>query len=110
MLNYFRGWKRKAGLVTLVMASAIAVLWLRSYSVDDSYSFGELALISFEGSLCLAKRVHRTVGLSAAADYDPVWITPYWLIVIPLTLLSAHLLLSKCRHPTKPEPSQQPAA
>lgn len=34
---------------------------------------------------------------------------PYWSIVIPLTLLSASLLLSSSRRPTKSEPSQEPA-
>ena len=36
--------------------------------------------------------------------------TPYWSVVILLTALSAWLLLSKRRQPTKPEPSQETAA
>ena len=35
---------------------------------------------------------------------------PYWSIVIPLTLLSAWLLLSKPRQPIKPKVSQKRAA
>lgn len=33
----------------------------------------------------------------------PIWVIPYWHIVIPLTLLSAYLLLSKTKQPTGPQ-------
>ena len=38
------------------------------------------------------------------------WCAPYWSIVLPLTALSAWLLLSKRPQPTKPEPPQESAA
>jgi len=36
MREFFRGWKRKAGGVTLVMACAIFVVWMRSIMITDS--------------------------------------------------------------------------
>lgn len=35
MFTYFRGWKRKAGLVTIAVASLVAAFWIRSWSMAD---------------------------------------------------------------------------
>ena len=35
MFEYFRGWKRKAGLGTLALACLVTAIWLRTYSVAD---------------------------------------------------------------------------
>lgn len=39
MHNVFRGWRRKTGVVTLVMALAFVGGWIRSLSVTDSCQF-----------------------------------------------------------------------
>ena len=35
MIRFFQGWRRKIGVVTLIMACALMGLWLRSQSVFD---------------------------------------------------------------------------
>ena len=60
MRQICRGWRRKIGLVTLIMAAISMAGWLRSR------------------------------------------IIPYWSIVIPLTLLSAYLILWVPRIPITP--------
>lgn len=37
--GYFRGWKRKAGVVTLVMACVCAAGWVRSLNFSDALLF-----------------------------------------------------------------------
>ena len=41
MREFFRGWRRKAGCISLVMALALMGVWIRSLSVMD------LAIIAF---------------------------------------------------------------
>ena len=35
MGDFFQGWRRKAGLVTLAIALLLTVVWMRSYLVED---------------------------------------------------------------------------
>lgn len=37
MGEFFKGWRRKVGLVTLAMACVIACLWVRSLGVEDVF-------------------------------------------------------------------------
>ena len=39
MKEFFHGWRRKTGVVSLVMACAVMGLWLRSLKVWDFYAF-----------------------------------------------------------------------
>lgn len=39
MREFFKGWRRKVGCVTLVMACAVFVVWMRSDSIEDRVSF-----------------------------------------------------------------------
>src|SRR6478735_5170852 len=39
MFGYFRGWKRKAGLVTLAIACVFATGWVRSFQGADYLDF-----------------------------------------------------------------------
>ena len=39
MREFFRGWRRKAGLATLAMALLVAVAWGRSWSHQDLFWF-----------------------------------------------------------------------
>ena len=51
--------------------------------------------------------VESTHEVAQAFERGPQWCLPYWSIVIPLTLLSAYLLLSKPR--SKPAKPQSPS-
>src|SRR5580698_5128736 len=37
MREFFRGWKRKVGVVTLLMACVLTVGWMRSWTITDWY-------------------------------------------------------------------------
>ena len=41
MREFFRGWRRKAGLATLAMALLVLTLWFRSHAIADIVSFDE---------------------------------------------------------------------
>ena len=143
MRAYFGGWKRKAGVATLLMALVLAGGWVRSKIVGDEFEFesgpaSTEALESFNGSLLWATSIDSDAHAGTppfrwhtrpASDYehlrDPIYhwefralgfgvghfgdqhdglwiyVTPYWALVIPLTLLSALLLLSKPRPPNQ---------
>lgn len=165
MATIFYGWKRKVGIVTLLMACALMMGWIRSQSRTDSTLFPidnsfALQLISHGGKLAIRKCRNRFPIKPVSGDVDHVqlsggflkigtgftvpieepprdesgrplnwWITdswgieygcldqrsisienrwvtlvavwriPYSHIILPLTLISAWLLLSKPRKP-----------
>jgi hypothetical protein len=154
MGEFFWGWRRKVGLMTLLMACVFAAGWVRSFYVRDTIiiygRFPVLSVSSKDGQLSWEKQLPFVLKgpfnpvqdlndgaqnywepwdihwrwrrewygflfgsgvLSLSLDKFPpnerrwmseppqkrrveVWMIPYWSIVIPLTLLSAFLLLS----------------
>ena len=171
MGEFFRGWRRKIGLLTLLMACVFAAGWVRSQYKCDNFVRRNAqwrdCIVSVDGRLML----HRTVPLNEGPGYirlfgnefewtsrdvssvagfeldadgkrppfnafdrldHVLWrldwagftfgaslkkpslvrrldlvLIPYWSIVVPLTLLSAFLLLWKPRKSTSkknPEP------
>lgn len=57
MRDFFKGWRRKAGCVTLVMAWGLTGMWMRSFVVEDYLLIGrsrrwEYFLISSNSALC----------------------------------------------------------
>ena len=155
MGEFFKGWRRKAGLVTLVMACLLMVGWLRSsvvldwFCIDDDeptshsidsgsgclgwvrtfdtrsekqgtrgFSFPEMGWMSRINSsenrwLDVAGWVdvpnERFVWRYRWAGFDfgeveiesiemSIAVIPYWSLVLPLTLLSAWLILVKARN------------
>jgi hypothetical protein len=119
MFEFFKGWRRKAGVVTLAMAFALAGLWARSNVVVDTvwFSFGDHdhCIFTFYGVLSWWKvpaNPSRAVGWwteeinpsrAEVAQAYP-WFSsgytrniPFMSFVIPLALLSAVLLLYKPR-------------
>lgn len=56
MREFFRGWTRKAGVVTLGLACVLAACWTRSLNYQDSFIFArypnQLVLTSIDGSFC----------------------------------------------------------
>lgn len=150
MQDFIRGWRRKLGLTTLVLAFAFLALWMRSYGKPKLFKIptGPLTshwLVSFGPDLWWARVVPLGKILEAPADsagemFDEytesqieyliakewekepeiewkwkllgfgvghfqrepsqffrleltLWALPYWSLVIPLTLLSACLII-----------------
>jgi hypothetical protein len=139
MLGFFNGWRRKVGVLTLVMACMFAAGWLRSLHSRE-FIFIEFE-IPFGGRIFVHTSANqmdillqRSTGwyfdfgevdpIVTLNSLDGVWffdvekieeeivdgvlqVAPgyelricFYAIVIPLTLLSAYLLLTKPR-PTK---------
>jgi hypothetical protein len=98
MLEFFKGWRRKFGVLTLLMACVFAAGWVRSLIVADRINFFGAQMLSWHGEImrCVAVLVRTQIGSQTvtSAQETPIWTIPYWSIVIPLTLLSAWLLLS----------------
>ena len=105
MGDFFKPWRRKIGVVTLVMALASAGLWGLAQSkakreiraqatIDEGYGVAitPMAVQAFKYDL---DRGRLGGGITI----------PHWAIVIPLTLFSAWLLLSTPRKP-KSGPTQ----
>ena len=118
MREFFRGWRRKVGCATLVMACVAGAAWSRSYLYSEYIGIGTTNRIDvFLSSQGLVRWAaikpppgdrwfwwgsNDTVGLFALMPYDPSmfepsWPGPYCVIVIPLTLISAYLILWKPR-------------
>ena len=152
MGDYFKPWRRKIGVMTLLIACVLAAGWVKSAAFNDLIIFPigqdlRFGVVSNRGRIALVRHdwhenapTLRTYWFSAsfAEHPDAVFILdheelqwllrlgafgirqrltssftvsliqlPYWSIVIPLTLLSAWLLLSKPR--TKTTPEKQPS-
>ncbi len=157
MSEFFRGWRRKSGVVTLMMACLFAAGWVRSQHIVDcicvgrnpgrfhhlcSDTFGiwsaytcyrqthqgvttrllpEFWCRSFEKpfrpiapdfefstdhytvrTFCGFYFALATQNDDSIIEEESTWIIPYWSIVIPLTFLSALLLLTKpCKSTSK---------
>ena len=151
MGEFFKGWRRKIGLVTLALAMVLMCGWFRSYSASDWLSIhtGEFTIQSLASMDCSLvwggidgreskfvpnihmwhtgeaisiddDRLHkdgrqrfRWLGFEVVDFYEEyyvgdmqpplatvrstIWIFPYWSLVLPLTLLSAWLILMKPR-------------
>ena len=144
MSDYFRGWRRKVGVMTLVMACLFMVGWFRSQTRFEyiDFSFGNVTygVTSMHSGLAFSRTMEldptsvldfidfKSVELfikpqdpfngtpwSPGFQFDWRWdwagfhigegqyatrrdqdiMVPYWSIVLPLTALSAFLLLSK---------------
>ena len=149
MGEFFKGWRRKVGVVTLMLTCVSAAGWVRSFIVADFIQFADYQLIFLSGatnvviSIGFANRIFSMDSLSVkktgildayyfdeprriwrfrfagfgVATHKPGGIVspnqqkmpsswyyriPHWSIVMPLTLLSAWLLLSKPRANNSP--------
>jgi hypothetical protein len=138
MQTFFYGWRRKTGIVTLVMALAVMGVWVRSFVVGDlvDLPLGRYTVqcFSWDGRFDFWLRFHkgdtdevRSTGswqaeqfgdlevyfikLNFDEDFNGVGVPVgeplnihYGTIAIPLTLLSACLILWKTRKPIVPTP------
>jgi hypothetical protein len=146
--DFFKGWRRKVGVMTLVMACVFTGGWVRSLSIVDAVSipiakhilinvssddqsvicekqgieFRELTweFLEWNGGQPIVTnhdggyQIHwlwKWHGFGVAdgiayADIPPsfspatIWLFPYWSFIIPLSLISFWLLLSKPRKST----------
>jgi hypothetical protein len=128
MYTFFHGWRRKVGLVTLVMACLAAAMWVRSLRIEDFVDFAinleEQRIVSSRGEIFWwawtsgSREASETMdgilwNTEFNGELDMVnasvgfvrrrWRIAYWHATIPLTLLSAYLILWKPR-------KQQPTA
>ncbi len=101
MGEFFKGWRRKAGLVTLAMALLLTVAWMRSCVTSDVIiSHSQMPSTSFEscdGGLCCFQWTDTSTAAQHRTSRQTLYFIPYWSLVLPLTLLSAWLLLVKPR-------------
>lgn len=108
MLDFVRGWKRKVGVVTLVVACVLMAAWLRSIYRPRQFDLTVSTFIwSQDGSLEFwHEYIPEGVVWRGPPDVEMSWRVPYRHFVLPLTLLSAYLILSK-PPATKPQAASQ---
>jgi hypothetical protein len=154
MGKFFRGWRRKLGVVTLAMACVFMGGLVRSLSIGDRVTFftgaltGEsirsencyLAFASWKASRssgprpsfvewdryrlakgnprpdddpgieyrfrCLVFGFGKSSGGMSLTQANRFCFLSYWAAILPLTLLSAYLLLTKPRSSTKDKSSE----
>jgi hypothetical protein len=148
MGNFFHGWRRKGGVLTLVVVLALVSGWVRSFRIQDtvrlfSYRPTEEIFLSSNGCLMWMRDGSRNQwiiepgpengifeiwhaiddtsemeyydfyinyrwrfgGFAVGDPRDPgatsygIWMLPYWSLVLPLTMISAYLLIVKPRKP-----------
>ncbi|WP_010582198.1 hypothetical protein [Schlesneria paludicola] len=140
----FKLWRRKFGVLTLLLACVAMTGWVRSFIFADWIERSSIKIVSLDGGVCgeYTRNLHefiRKLSLSTvSAEHAPdqyrfstrsahwnqkvlgfglktyggdsrniggivynssfsVYRIPYWSIALPLTALSAHLLLSRPR-------------
>ena len=136
MREFFRGWRRKLGVLTLLMACVFAAGWVRSYSIHDMIYglvvlgherefhsiLGDLMITTFQSGQVRIPFYYESYSTNnntmEPIEYGiwPLYVQHpseifrstrhfggqfisirYWSIVLPLTVLSAFLLLTKPR-------------
>jgi hypothetical protein len=121
MREFFGGWRRKVGCVMLVMACVVTISWVRSRIRDESafVRFYRSAIFFHHenGRFLVWRDVMVNEGLPfgwepgsnidashASTKTKAKWVFnsrkvagQHWMLVVPLTLLSAYLILWKPR-------------
>ncbi len=127
MREFFGGWRRKVGCVTLVMAVLFTASWVRSYFSHDGVAFpmfarkhtvharkAEIRVLSHDplgraGAYAWSDAIAPDVELDFGTLPDSYRAThrtyAHWALVLPLTLLSAYLILWKPRPPPPAKPA-----
>lgn len=106
MFEFFRGWKRKCGVVVLCLACISTIVWLRGtkygddtiqWPIDDSSRY--VVGIPPAGYWFTKQRTKtfrfKNGGSTSINEYEWIYVIPYWYVSTPLMLLSAWLLFSK---------------
>ena len=104
MREFFHGWRRKAGLATLVMAYGLMGLWIRSgllpeeLEIHNPFGRSDAKFVSLDNNLEYWRLPWREgIASTRPTEWKRVCCIPYWSVVIPLTLLSVVLVLWKPR-------------
>jgi hypothetical protein len=138
MRTFFHGWRRKAGVVSLVIALFWAQQWTESHVGGSAINLGRIQFVSLHGRMTLLLMNHGDhiiewyvlqrdgpastgnrwlegrrgifAGVELGSDVygdgnreldKATWYrVPHWSVVLPLTLLSAYLILWKPRKRT----------
>lgn len=121
MGDFFKGWRRRAGCATLLLAIGLTSLWVRSVfyldqlvfnfqarthivgscrtsvywmSLDEKCSGMRWDVIPVDVELSLPRLLDAAVAEQKEAGMNPaVSYAFYWCFVMPLTVLSAYLIL-----------------
>jgi len=101
MGEFFKGWRRKIGVVSLVVACVFAAGWVRSYQRFDRFQSSSHTFFSADGAFgemaWTEKHYLRNGREFAETIPSPIWKCPHYVPTVPLVLLSAYLLLVKPR-------------
>jgi hypothetical protein len=114
--EFFRGWRRKAGLLMLAMALLLTAAWMKSCRYYDRVRIQTdsacYCVQSMNGTVCMWRGSGRwfaggAFGWSSVEiiDWSPIptdGYFQYWKLVLPLTLLSGYLILWKPRKAKAP--------
>ena len=107
MGEFFKGWRRKTGCVTLVMACVLAVMWIRNTVASDLFLVGQVSIHFSRGGIVWSiddvsmwhwgswEHLPKDWNANGTNLYfgNNMAVVPYRCIVLPLTILSAHLIL-----------------
>lgn len=102
MWSYFKSLRRKFGVVTLVIACVLAAGWVRSFYIFDVYTQSQETVFAsdkggFGAYTPTSVKVTANGTTAFLRELKQRWSVPYWSVVVPLTLLTTWLLLSKPR-------------
>ena len=97
MSNDFKSLRRRVGLGILFIAYLFTAGWVRRLTHDDEFEIGEYAYVSGAGVISQSQRHvgEMNNGTLVYVYYQSIRQVPYAVIVVPLTVLSAVLLLSR---------------
>lgn len=107
MGEFFKPWRRKIGCVTLLLACAFTAAWVRCAFAPQMIQFSiksldsDFIILSYRGILFGKTRDIKTGGITTGVSGVRVGEISFWYVIVPLTILSAFLLLRKPR-PAKP--------
>jgi hypothetical protein len=136
MREFFQGWRRKMGCIALVMACVVMIGWLRSCNRCELIFFAssdrQHAVLAIDDGLSWMgwnpteikkfapfddwqsyeanefPSIKTSLGAIRTLDSLKEWHVPWPLVVIPLTLLSAYLILWKPRKRKTPDQLTNP--
>lgn len=100
---YFSGWRKRVGLLLLVISCLFCVGWVRSFQVVDRLTAFGGRFESHDGSIERYGTNVITVGRISGGVTTMYWSVPYCLILALVILPTTYLLLSKPA--SKPQPT-----
>jgi len=135
MREFFQPFRRKLGVVTLLMACALMALWMRGFLIGDSLLVtNSMGVVSCRGSFAVAITTEEipVESLQTYSSFTPrefdeslspvnwrfrligfgsgdvkqffnyhIWMMPHWALVVPMTSVSAWLILREPRPPKR---------